>query len=208
MRLFVSNLFNFVLLSTKKIGIDESHGISHSMNVLQYSKKIYESEIKNTPRLIHDEKIIYASAILHDMCDNKYTDEISGSSDIVNYLQKQDVTNEEIDTIQKIITTMSYSKVKKQGYPELGKFQKAYHIVREADLLTAYDFDRAMIYNIHKKNSSIHEAFEDSNKLFIKRVFQYINDGLFVNEYSKKEAMILHSQAIKRIESWKKTLEY
>jgi hypothetical protein len=142
------------------------------------------------------------------MCDNKYTDEIVGSSDIVNYLNKQDMTVEEIDATQKIITTMSYSKVKKQGYPELGKFQTAYHIVREADLLTAYDFDRAMIYNMYKKNCSVNEAFKDSYNLFIKRVFQYHNDNLFIHDFSKKEAMLLHEDAMERIEYWKKILNY
>ena len=29
---------------------------------------------------------------------------------------------------------MSYSKVKKSGFPDMNEFQTAYHIVRESDL--------------------------------------------------------------------------
>ena len=42
---------------------------------------------------------------------------------------------------------MSYSKVKVHGYPELGDYQLAYHIVRESDLLTAYNIPRSIVYN-------------------------------------------------------------
>ena len=57
MRLFISELFHYSLLTIKKLGIDDSHGISHSMNVLHYSKKIYESEIIKNPDLFNYEKI-------------------------------------------------------------------------------------------------------------------------------------------------------
>jgi len=65
----LSKLVHFVLLTTKKYQIDESHGLSHSMNVLHYANKIYESEIENYPILKNQEKLIYVSAILHDMCE-------------------------------------------------------------------------------------------------------------------------------------------
>jgi HD superfamily phosphodiesterase len=179
------------------------------MNTLNYAEQIYQSELIKTPKLIHDYNVILASASLHDMADNKYTNETQGAIDIVNYLQSEtSMTTEEIDATKNIITTMSYSKVKKQGYPKLGQFQQAYHIVREADLLCAYDFDRAMIYDMSKNNCTAEKAFENSYKLFIKRVFQYCNDNLFVHDYAKKEAYLLHSQAIKRIEVWRRILGY
>jgi hypothetical protein len=46
-----------------------------------------------------------------------------------------------------IISKMSYSKVKSNGFPCIGPFQTAYNIVREADLLSDYDFYRCIIYN-------------------------------------------------------------
>jgi len=68
---------------------------------------------------------------------------------------------------------MSYSKVKKQGFPSLGKYQLAYHIVREADLLTAYDFDRCMIYHMSKNNSNVREAYYNAEELFHNRVLRH-----------------------------------
>ena len=209
MRLFPSKLFHFALLTSQKLKIDESHGLIHSMNTVNFAEQIYQSELKKTPTILNDHNVILAAAALHDMADNKYTNETQGALDIVNYLKSEtSMTTEEIDATQNIITTMSYSKVKKQGYPNLGKYQKAYHIVREADLLCAYDFDRAIIYDMSKNNCTTETAFENSYKLFIKRVFQYCNDNLFVHDYAKKEAYLLHSQAIKRIEVWRKILEY
>ena len=209
MRLFTSAILNYVFYTTKNLGIDESHGLMHSMNTLNYAEKIYQSELPNNPRLIHDHKVICAASALHDMADGKYMDEKKGVLDIENYLKKEtDMTCEEIDATKNIITTMSYSKVKKQGYPSLGKFQQSYHIVREADLLGAYDFNRAFIYDMAQNNSTASEAFENSHKLFIKRVFQYSNDNLFIHSYSKKEAYTLHAQSIKQIEVWRQILNY
>lgn len=209
MRILLSKLFNYVLVSTSGKKIDESHGIIHSMNTLHYAQKIYESELPINPSLLQNYKVICASAIIHDMCDNKYTDVESGVLDITNYLKKETNMNyEEIDATKNIITTMSYSTVKKQGYPSLGKYQQAYHIVREADLLCAYDVDRAIIYDMTQQNCTLTEAFENSNKFFIKRVFQYCNDDLFVHDYSKKQAYLLHSQAVKKINFWRTILNY
>jgi hypothetical protein len=116
----------------------------------------------------------------------------------------------EINAIKDIISTMSYSTVKKNGYPKLDNFQHAYHIVREADLLAAYDFDRCMLYNIHKqteenKNNEIKmtEAFNNANELFQNRVLKHNKDGLFVTDYSKNNYLPLHIEALKRIRTWK-----
>ena len=38
-----------------------------------------------------------------------------------------------------IVDTMSYNKVITSGFPYHGEYQRAYHIVREADLLAGYD---------------------------------------------------------------------
>ena len=48
-----------------------------------------------------------------------------------------------------------------------------YHIVREADLLSAYDFDRCMIYQINKNNGNIETSFNDAEMLFNNRVFKH-----------------------------------
>jgi HD superfamily phosphodiesterase len=202
----ITNLINFIIYTCSIYNIDESHGLSHSLNVLNYAKKIYDSEIPKNPDLIKQERIIIISALLHDMCDKKYMDETTGVRNIHNFLNDK-IEFSEIEMIKKIISTMSYSKVKKNGFPDFGDYQLAYHIVREADLLTAYDFDRCMIYNTHKNNKcSILDSFNDASELFERRMLKHNEDNLFVTDYSKKESVHLHTLSLNRIESWKKIL--
>ena len=199
----LGKLFNFVVLTTKKYSIDESHGIKHSMDVLHYASDIFLNQIKKEPLLKKHERIIYISAILHDMCDKKYMDEIEGI-ELIEHFLKEKIPKEEIHITKKIISTMSYSKVKKNGFPILHEHQMAYHIVREADLLSAYDFDRCIIYNLHHASGDINTAFTVAENLFDNRVFQHFNDELFVTDYSKNKALDLESNALLRINSWRK----
>jgi HD superfamily phosphodiesterase len=203
----LSKLVHFVLLTTKKYNIDESHGLSHSMNVLHYANKIYEHEVKSYPILKNQEKLIYVSAILHDMCDKKYLDEATGLREIESFLQEEDALSPtEINMSKQIMSTMSYSKVKQVGYPIMGGYQKAYHIVREADLLTAYDFDRCIIYKINKNGGDLEDAFKNANELFENRVLKHNEDNLFQFDYSKRESVLLHEIALQRISGWKRIM--
>jgi hypothetical protein len=201
--MFINHLFTYVSIMSKKYEIDESHGLSHSMNVLNHAQNIYNSEVSKNPYLESQQKIIYTSAILHDMCDKKYVDETEGIQSIADYI-KDEVTSKELDVIKTIIKTMSYSKVSVYGYPMLGEYMLAYHIVREADLLSAYDFNRCIIYGLHKKNhcKTIVPAFLEARKLFNHRVLRYIPDGLFVTDYSKELSQKLHEDARKSIQLW------
>ena len=134
-----------------------------------------------------------ASAILHDMCDRKYvSDESLAISEIREYMAGF-LTECELDIVVYIITTMSYSKVKKNGYPDLGQCQLAYHIVREADLLAAYDIDRCIIYGMSVDKIAYSVAVERANVLFVDRVLKYRSDGLFVTEWSKAKSLELHN---------------
>ena len=202
---FISSLFNFVIYTTAKYNIDESHGISHSMNVLHMARNILEYECITNSGIREHERIIYASATLHDMCDKKYMDEKAGLLEIQIFLEDK-MVKKEIDVVKDIISSMSYSTVKKKGFPELGEYQMAYHIVREADLMTAYDFDRSMIYHLYKSTDDIESAFHNADELFKNRVFQHNNDGLFITEYSKKYHIELQNQACFRIKNWKRIL--
>jgi len=200
----ITKLFHFVLYASSKYNIDESHGLSHSMNVLNFAHNIYINELPDFPFLKEQERIIYTSAILHDMCDKKYMNENEGIYEIEEYLQEK-LDPIEIDMTKTIISTMSYSTVKKKGYPLLGTHQLAYHIVREADLLSAYDFDRCMIYHMHKnKSSSFEESFENANELFEKRVLKHIDDHMIGTKYGIHKSITLHNQAKQRIQSWRK----
>lgn len=207
--IYFTKLIHFVITIITKYNIDESHGLSHAFNIWLHANHIYESEIIQHPELVKYENIIYISAILHDMCDKKYMDVELGLNIIEQFLLDIDtieLTHCEIKAICDIINTMSYSKVKVDGYPDLGEYQLAYHIVREADLLCAYDFDRCMIYHMFTRNSKIEHAFMDAVILFNNRIFQHNNDKLFLTEYSKILSKSLESQSHMRIAHWRKIL--
>lgn len=200
-----TKLFNFVVFTVSKYNIDESHGLSHSMNVLHNAQNIYQNEVVSHPELVSQEHIIYSSAILHDMCDNKYMDVDTGLSEI-NQVLATHLSQDDIEVIKNIINTMSYSKVKKNGFPSLGEYQKAYHIVREADLLAAYDFDRCMIYHMNKHDTDVIEAYRDAEKLFEERVLRHYEHDLLTTYYSQTQHVMLASSARMRIRSWKNIL--
>ena len=202
---FLNGLFEYVTKTASKYRIDESHGLGHSMAVLHNANNIYKSEVVLNPSLQKQEKIIYASAILHDMCDKKYMNEETGLSEIKSYLINY-LPSTDIETCNDIIKNMSYSTVKINGFPTLDKYQSAYHIVREADLLAAYDFDRCMIYGMMKNNSTLYESFNDANELFANRVFKHMDDGLLTTKYSQQQHVTLSVIAHARIDSWKDIL--
>ena len=205
----LNKLLHFVILTSNTYKIDESHGLKHSMDVLQFAYKIFNAEKTNFPEIINHEKIIHISAIVHDMCDKKYMNENEGISNIEEFL-KTKIEPGELDIIKQIISTMSYSKVKKHEcftYPDLGEYQMAYHIVREADLLAAYDIDRCIIYQMYKSGDSFESSFDNASKLFDNRVLKHFDNNLFITEYSKKEGRILHEKSLNTISLWQNILK-
>jgi hypothetical protein len=194
-------LIHFVKYTSYQYKIDESHAVGHAMNVLQYSQEILNASLQEYPYLKEQEPIIYTAALIHDMVDKKYREPTEAIHTIDSHLCNHLKPNE-IETVKHIVSTMSYSTVKKQGFPLLGKYQMAYHIVREADLLAAYDFNRAIIYKMNHDNSDFPECFENSKSLFEKRMFQHEADGLFITKYSKQKSKELHENAKMQIASW------
>ena len=204
----LSTLFQYVLLTTNKHRIDESHGISHSMNILRYVNAIWEEELKwakDKPLLESQQGVIYTAAVVHDMCDKKYRVESEGIREIRDLLTDT-LTPKETDAVVDIVSTMSYSKVKACGFPSLGEYQTAYHIVREADLLTAYDFDRSMIYHMSTGNATLDEAYQNAKELFHTRVLMHNHDQLFLTRYAQRHSNVLHNRALRRMIYWKKML--
>lgn len=194
------------MLTINKNSIDESHGIVHSFNTLHRANEIFQDEVKRTPEIKEHEKIIHVSALIHDMCDKKYGDEKTGIKNI-NELLKLEMDTGEIATVNKILSTMSYSKVKKNGFPSMGKYEKAYHIVREADLLEAYDFDRALLYSLYNKNVDIDKAYMESISLFKNRMFKHKKDNLLTLEYSKRESSKLQTKSLMQMKRWKNIIK-
>jgi HD superfamily phosphodiesterase len=195
----INQAFRFVIETSQNYNIDESHALKHSMEVFNYANSIYDSELKKNPKLVKQREIISLSAIVHDMCDKKYMNELTGINNIKTYM-KGYLPDTDLEIVTDIIQTMSYSKVNKSGYPDFNNFQDAYHIVREADLLAAYDLDRCIIYSIMRNKCSYTEALKESKELFEKRVLNYRKDKLFVTSYSKNKSFILHKKAINDLE--------
>ncbi len=205
--MYLSKLFNVVLMTISKYRIDESHGIIHAMNVLHNCDHLIDCIIKTQPEIEKHRKIIYSAAILHDMCDKKYMDEDEGFQEIKSYVYDS-ISNDELTVMENIVTTMSYSKVKKNGFPDLGLYQTAYHVVREGDLLAAYDFDRSMIYHMSQNSVDVQGAFQNAHDLFQTRIFKHQEDGLLLFPYSNEQHTILSGQAHTRIQHWRKMLSY
>jgi len=190
--------YKCVMEFTRKYNIDESHSIKHSMEVMRFAENILDSEFHANPQLERQRDIILASAILHDMCDHKYvSDEAVVIAEMREYM-KNFFTGADFDVVVSIITTISYSKVKKNGYPDLGEYQLAYHIVREADLLAAYDIDRCVIYGMAVDKLPYTMAVERATVLFAGRVLKYRDDGLFVTAWSQTKSLELHNWALSR----------
>jgi hypothetical protein len=199
-------LFQFVKLTSYRYGIDESHAVGHAMDVLEYAQQIINETAHQHKYIREQEPIIFTSAILHDMCDKKYVEPTMGIFEIdrlLNYRLKP----YEIQHIKDIITKMSYSTVKQNGFPDLGEYTMAYHIVREADLLTAYDFNRAMIYRMYNSQDNFIDAFENSKILFEKRTFRHEEDGLFITEYSKEKSRELYKKSRLQIKTISKVID-
>ena len=206
--LILNKLLNLVLLISSKFNIDETHGLTHSMNILYYTNLLYESELYDKPYIRDQEKMIYITSFLHDMCDKKYMNETEGLEFLGKYLDENCLLNkDEINISKKIMSQMSYSKVKKFGFPtDLAQYDIAYHIIRESDLLTGYDFDRSIHYHINNYGKNYIQAFESANDLFNKRVFKHNKDGLFLLDASKIEAKKLDYLAKQRIDFHRKII--
>lgn len=102
---------------------------------------------------------------------------------------------------------MSYSKIKKDGFPDLKNYQWAYHIVREADLLSSYDMDRAMMYHMYHSKDDVLASYENTQTLFESRVNNYYKDNLFMTEYAKVKGHELHEKSIVQLSNWKSIIQ-
>jgi HD superfamily phosphodiesterase len=196
----INQAFRFVIQTSQEYNIDESHSLKHSLEVFNFANTIYESEVVKFPQLETHREIISLASIVHDMCDKKYMNEDSGVENMNKYM-KDYISPEELDIVSKIIKTMSYSKVKINGYPDFGEYQTAYHIVRESDLLAAYDLDRCIIYRMMHSKFNYTDALTESKELFENRILNYRKDKLFITSYSKNKSLLLHRKAVKDVEN-------
>lgn len=195
----MENLFNRAFECVRHLSqqnkVDESHAMKHSMDVFNYTKQFYHRYLPYQPQLAKQQHVLYAAAILHDMCDHKYVTEADGLRAIHSYMEPF-FSPEDFNMLSMIMTTISYSKVRKNGFPILGEWQFAYHIIRESDLLTSYDFDRCVMYGMYRESLSYMDAVTRARTLYHNRVLQYIKDGVFLTEFGLSKAYELHGKAI------------
>lgn len=197
----MNSIISFIMTQTAKYNIDESHSLNHALNVLDYSKKIYDDEVILHPKLENQQHIIYTSALIHDTCDSKYMNEKSSIDEITTFLDANSYSHCDIENIINIITSMSYHKIKQNGFPSLADCQEAFHIVREADLLASFDFNRAILYALHRQNLSYIDSFYESKNLYYNRMDKLVDDNLFLTSFGKQEALVLGDKAKKDIEN-------
>jgi hypothetical protein len=200
----IKSVIDFIKKQCIKYNIDESHGVKHAIGTFVRARDILETfnEISAEER-----KMALYSAALHDMCDSKYMKPEEASEEIRGFLLSEEWTKENADSLIRIINTMSYSKLKALNYdvlasngnlifPDHGKWQRAYHIARHADLLEGYIVARCVLYSMHfQPEKSEDECWSIAEDLFKARVFKYISDGWIFLPGTKKMALILEKEA-------------
>ena len=178
----MDDLFHFIEEKCQEYNIDESHGLKHARGTMERALAILD---RYTIVPDDERKVVAYAAALHDICDKKYTDVIKSSNDIRSWLiDLQGWSQEHADAVIDIITSMSYSQLKLNWlpglvrYPNHGKWQRAYHVARHADLLEGFIVARCVLYNRH-----IHPDWTDdqhwkrAEELFETRVFKYVAEG-------------------------------
>ena len=172
----MDSLFNFIHNQCVKYGIDESHGLKHAKGTMMRANQILADLDEVTDE---ERKITLYAAALHDTCDSKYTPLNEAVNDISFFLRRQLWSLNEINVLIQIITTMSYSKLKKSSeYPNHGIWQRAYHVARHADLLEGYIVARCVLYNKHIfPEKTEEEHWQRASEIFSSRVFTYVSDG-------------------------------
>lgn len=198
----------FVAMQSVKYKIDSTHGLAHSMNTLFYADMIYREEVTMNPALEPYRDVVYTSAVLHDMCDKKYVDKEEGVREM-RVLMKDKMPDADVEAVIDIVSTMSYSYIQDNGFPEWSSplMQTAYHMVREADLLTSYDVDRSILYHLHKMSKpDIRHAFANANELFAFRVLTLRQRNYFTTRVGKRESERLERGAMDRLLFWKRIL--
>jgi hypothetical protein len=193
-------LEEFVLSCCESYTIDESHGLKHSKGCMKWASMLVRAD----PNITEEQSMmaIYAAG-LHDMCDKKYTDPVEASERILVWLIKGEGWPRHVaKALIAIINTMSYSWLKSRVvngmlvFPDHGKWQKAYHIARHADLLDGYIVARCFLYGKHANPSiSDEECWKKVRDLFEVRVFRYVSDGWIVLPEAVSLAAILDEKA-------------
>ena len=201
-----TQLYSFIDELCRDYNIDESHNLIHSKDCVEFAHKIMDYNCTAEERQV----IIYAAA-LHDCVDKKYVNVEVASKRVHDFLLSQGWSKDMAGVVLRIITSMSYSMLNAQKvgstcvFPDHGPWQRAYHIVRHADLLCSYRVERCYQYQRHlDPNMPSVECWEKVEKLIQRRVFRYVSDGwitltraqALVPELVRKAQIVLDKRAI------------
>ncbi len=175
----LNKIIKFIEETSDKFNIDSGHGLDHSRQILYYCTQLIPYFELTEKQLI----TIELAALLHDMCDKKYMNESEGIIRIEDFLKDElNVEKLIIGDIETIILNMSYSKVVKVGHPDftyMKHLEVPYHIVRNADLLCAYQLERCMEYQ-KRSGGNRRECLEKMFSIYTNRVAKQVEDG-FIN---------------------------
>lgn len=166
--------------------IDDSHNEKHSKEVL-----FWTIDILRHPKTTKDPlkiKMAAQCALLHDALDRKYATDFS--STVSDHLQLFH-TEDEVEVMMKIMRTMSYSEIRKNGFPtwiQESPYQQLFHIVREADLLSSYNLARMVEYRRHLGGFTDQKIKDEIVELYDRRMGRLVEHGLFVLPGSAERA--------------------
>lgn len=205
----LEQIIRFINQTCITYNIDDSHDLRHSLEVLGWSEQLTKGHILSNKSL----QIIHLSCLLHDMCDKKYMDEKMGLERIKNFLMGElEVEDDILEAVVFIISTMSYSKVIKIGYPDFKDkydnidLEYCYHVVRNSDLLCSYDPERCINYQI-RCGGSRKEGIKKMLELFDNRILMLIENNYINLEEAKPYAIELHNKALTEVEKYKTELQ-
>ena len=139
------------------------HDFSHIERVVNNAKKILLTEEGN-------EKIVLTACYLHDIIDEKLFDDLNSQLEkVINLLQNNNYTKDEINEIVDIISSISYNK---GNFKELTTLNSK--IVRDADRLDAIG-SIGIIRTIQYGTSKKRKFYEAKN-------LKYVDDKCCFNE--------------------------
>jgi HD superfamily phosphodiesterase len=189
-------LYNFINDFCNEYNIDPSHDVTHSRDCVRFVEKLMDHTFSESEQIMAR----YAAA-LHDCVDKKYVDIEIASLHVLQFLTSIGWSDERADALLRMVTTMSYSKLKmamedgKPVFPDHGMWTRVYHVVRQADLLCSYRVHRCYQYQLR-----IHPDWTEAEHwvrveaMFQNRMFKYVTDGWF----QSREALALIPPLIER----------
>lgn len=187
-------LLQFVTENTKMF--DDSHNHIHAIKVTNLAHLIMKS-IKNQ----YDEKLLTYIAMLHDVCDHKYSNGISK-----NKLSKFISTNlsaENEKIIMKIIENISFSR-EDRGLKEImpEPYEDYLIAVSDADRLEALGsrgLERCITYTITHGGKNPEDVIKHCNE----KLLRLLPENFIKSELGRKMAEPLHDYIQNYVDSFK-----